>query len=103
MRSWICGGALIVLATVLTACGSVQSTVKIKAAKQSVEATSFSAANEHSVYESVLAGAYLEKARKEWAQSDWQHASRYADAAKLWAERAVERAATNAKATGVVE
>lgn len=103
MRSWICGGALLVLVGQLAACGSVQSTMKIRAAKESVETASFSGVSEHAIYESVLAESYLEKARKEWAQSDWQHASRYADSAKLWAERAAERAAVKGKPTGVTE
>lgn len=103
MRFWILGGALLVMASQLAACGSVQSTMKIRTAKESVEATSFSDASEHSVYESVMAESYLEKARLEWAQSDWQHASRYADRAAFWAERAQERAAEKGKPTGVTE
>lgn len=103
MRSWICGGALIALAAQLVACGSVQSTTKIRAASQSVEEVAASESSEHAVYESTLADAYLEKARHEWAQSNWQHAVSYADASKLWAERAVERAATKSKVTGVDE
>lgn len=103
MRSWICGGALLVLMAQIAGCGSVQSTQKIRVAQERIDTEDFDSASTHSVYESTLAETYLEKARQEWAKSDWQHAVRYADIADVWAERAIKRAATRGPVTGVNE
>lgn len=103
MRSWICGGALLVLMAQFAGCGSVQSTQKIRVAQERIDTDDFDSASKHSVYESILAETYLEKARKEWSKSDWQHAVRYAAEADSWAERAIERAATRGPVTGVDE
>jgi len=101
MRSWIYGAPLLVMILLLTGCGSVQSTQKIRAAQERIDTEDFEKAAKFSVYESVLATTYLEKARDEWAKSDWQHATRYAKDADLWAERAIERAAKRGLVTGV--
>lgn len=103
MRSWICGGALLVLMAQFMGCGSVQSTQKIRVAQERIDTEDFDTASKHSVYESVLATSYLERARREWAKSDWQHAVRYAKEADTWAERAIERSQTRGPVTGVDE
>jgi len=101
MRSWICGAAFLVMIAQFTGCGSVQSTQKIRAAQERIDTEDFEKATKYSVYESVLAQSYLEKARDEWAKSDWQHAVKYAKDANVWAERAIERAAKRGPVTGV--
>lgn len=101
MRSWMCGAALLMTIVQFSGCGSIQSTQKIRVAQERIDTEAFDNASKYSVYESVLAQTYLEKARNEWAKSDWQHATRYAKDADLWAERAIERAAKRGPVTGV--
>lgn len=101
MRFWICGGALLVAASGLLGCGSVQSTSKLRDARQSVAQAEGANVEEFATYEFVLAQSYLEKARHEWAQSDWQQAKRYAELATHWAELAHERARSQSMPTGV--
>lgn len=103
MRSWIGGAALLVMCVQFTGCGSVQSTQNIRQAQERIDTEEFEKASKFSVYESVLAENYLERARREWAKSDWQHAVRYAKDADAWAERAIERAEHRATVTGVDE
>ena len=52
-------------------------------------------AEAYATYEFVSAQEYLEKAREEWAYSDYQKALEYAERALQFAEQAYERAVNN--------
>ena len=81
--------------TALVGCGQITSTAAISDARYAVErAATFDAAT-YAVYEFTSAEAYLDKAREEWATSDFQHALSYAQRALELAEAALARAAAN--------
>lgn len=101
MSTWNRGGALLALCISLSACGSINSTQAIRGADSALEAAEAQRAEERAVYEYTLAREYYEKARHEWAQSDWKQARRYGQLASEWAERAAERGRTGGPATGV--
>lgn len=90
-----------IAASGLLGCGSVQSTSKLRQARQSVAQAEVANVEEFATYEFVLAQSYLDKARHEWAQSDWQQATRYAKLASFWSEKANDRARNQALPTGV--
>lgn len=77
---------------VLAGCGQITSTAAINDARDAVERAAAVDAGTYAVYEFTSAEAYLDKAREEWATSDFQHALSYAQRALDFAEAALERA-----------
>ena len=75
-----------------TGCGPVTSTSTMNHAVVAVEEARLEQAEEYAIYEWVSAEAYLDKAREEWAHSDYQHAEEYAQKALDFARAAEERA-----------
>ena len=76
-------------------CGAIVSGTTISDAAIALEAAQLEQAEEFATYEFVTAAEYLQKAREEWAYSDFQHADAYAQYALEMARAAVERAVAN--------
>lgn len=86
---------LVICVSLLCGCGAIISTASLVEADAAVEAARLEQAEEHSTYEFLCAEAYLDKAREEWAFSDFQHAEEYAQLAINFAQAALERAIAN--------
>ncbi len=79
----------------LGACGPVTSTMTMNDAIVAVDSAGLEEAGDYAIYEYISAVEYLEKAREEWAYSDYQHAEEYAQRALDFARQAQERARAN--------
>lgn len=82
----------LVVATLLGGCGSILSSSEITSATQAIERAEELDSEAFATYEFVSAEAYLDKAREEWARSDFQKAVDYARRAREFAVMAYERA-----------
>lgn len=71
-------------------CGPVQYTANIIAAEGALEAARDANARWHAPYEFYSAETYLEKAREEAAESEYEDAIRFADAATSYGQRALQ-------------
>jgi hypothetical protein len=91
------GTGVVALAIALLAlgCGPAISTPSIHDAEFALEQARLEDAEIYATYEYVSAVEYLAKAQEEWAYSDFQHAERYADRARDFAEQALTRARSN--------
>lgn len=78
--------------SVLAACGPITSTAAINDARYAIERAASVQAADVAQYEFTSAEVYLDKAREEWATSDFQHARSFAERALVFAEAAFERA-----------
>jgi hypothetical protein len=76
-------------------CGAGVSNSTISDARIAVEAAELEQAEEYATYEYITAVEYLDKAREEWAYSEFQHAESYAQFALEMARAAIERAIAN--------
>lgn len=76
----------------LVGCGPITSTAAINDARYALERAESVEAAERARYEYTSAEAYFDKAREEWARSDYQHALSFAERALSFAEAAYERA-----------
>ena len=86
------GWALVASLALFVGCGPILSTQTLSDAETAIEAARAAGADRSAVYEYTSAVEYLEKAREEWAYSDFQHALEYAQRAVTFAQQAFERA-----------
>ncbi|MCA9563529.1 MAG: DUF4398 domain-containing protein [Myxococcales bacterium] len=96
---------LSVISLGLIGCGGIIATPTLNDAEAAVRAAELERADELATYEFVSAVEYLEMAKQEWGQSDWQAADEYAERAILHAEAALSRATARSRggATPVTE
>ena len=85
-------GVLLAVLAGSTACGPITSTSTLNDAIVAVEEARLKQAEEYAIYEFISAVEYLDKAREEWAYSDYQHAEEYAQKALDFARAAEDRA-----------
>lgn len=95
--SWL---VLLPVALSSTGCGAVLYTANVAPASSSVEQARLAEAETRAPYEYYLAQAYLEKAREEAAEANYQDAIRFAEASEQNATRAIELARRNMRETG---
>ncbi len=81
----------LVCATLLGGC-AIASTGKILKGSASVESAERAEAEKYALYELTRAREYLHKAREEWGYSDYEAAEKFADQAKEWAVKALDKA-----------
>ena len=88
---------LITLLAIITACawsmacGPAQSTVVINEAEVALERAMLAGAEKKAPYEYYSATEYLEKAKEEWAYSDFEAALDYAALSKQFSEEAKKK------------
>lgn len=91
MRRFLNTTALVTTVFFAVACGPVTASRDLRSAGDEVESARETSAPYEAVYEFALADEYLQKAREEWAYSNWQKAERYAELAREYAADAVDR------------
>lgn len=92
--------ALLGLSLCCLGCGPIQYTTNLIAAESAIEAARDDNARWHAPYEFYSAEAFLEKAREESAQGQYEDAVRFADAAVSYGQRASQLARKRAKKGG---
>lgn len=83
-----------------TGCGAVLYTANVAPASSSVEQARLAEAETRAPYEFYLSQAYLNKAREEAAEANYQDAIRFAETSEQNATRAIELARRNMRETG---
>jgi len=87
LRRLLLGGALALLAG---GCGPIHYTSNIIAAETALEEARDGNARRQAAYEFYSAEVYLEKAREEAAEGQYEDAIRFADAATSYAQQALQ-------------
>ena len=89
MRTPLARGLLILAwLGMLSGCGPTMYTIDVLPAAQVVEQARAARAPEHAPYEYHYAAVHLDKAREEAAEANYQDASRYAEIAEEYGEKA---------------
>lgn len=98
-RSWVVVG-LVAVGSFLAACGPTFYTFNIAPASSAVEQAAEANAAEHAPYELFTARSYLDKAREEAAEANYQDAIRFAERANEYGTKARDLARRRMRETG---
>lgn len=98
-RTWMMS-VLCLTALVASGCGPVLYTINVAPASSSVEQARLAEAPTRAPYEYYLAQAYLDKAREEAAEANYQDAMHFAELAEDNATRAIDLSRRNMRETG---
>ena len=93
--SRLAGGAILVLSLLSTACGPISTTLALHDAESAIAVARAADAQRYALYELTSAEEYFRKAREEEGYSDFQAALDLAQSARVFADKARDRALKN--------
>jgi hypothetical protein len=100
MRRMSLASLMLLVAPVLSGCGSIYSTVAVNAAQARLEQARVAGAEQAAPYEYTFAREHLRKARLEAAEASYSDAAAYADTAELYAQKAIDLVESAKKSEG---